>query len=129
MAKRHAGRGDVIEHDVGDAGRLAMGGDTDDRRWNVEGELSVDNEKAVDSATHEEFLILVLEVRLAEMADGEVEEAFLEKIFFDAEHDAGEVAFTEFRSDDADGVGKAGAQHAGVQVGAVGEFRGGGVNA
>jgi hypothetical protein len=47
----------------------------------------------------------------------------------DAEHDAGEVAFAEFGSDDADGVGETGAQHAGVQVGVVIEFFGGGVNA
>jgi hypothetical protein len=67
-------------------------------------------------------------VGLAEMGDGEVEEAFLEKVLLDAEHDSGEVAFAEFGSDDADGVGEAGAQHAGVQVGAVIKFLGGGVN-
>jgi len=78
---------------------------------NLEGELRVDEEKAVDAAAHEELLILVFEIRLAEMADGEVEEAFLEKVLLDTVHDSGEVAFAEFRSDDADGVGEAGPQH------------------
>jgi hypothetical protein len=84
MAKRHAGGGVVIEHDVGDAGRLAVRGDADDGGGNVEGELRVDEEKAIDAAAHEEFLIPVFEVGLAEMAYGEVEEAFLEKILLDA---------------------------------------------
>ena len=95
----------------------------------LSGEFGIDEEKAVDAAAHEELLILVFEIGLAEMADGEVEEAFLEEVLFDAEHDAGEVAFAEFGGDDADGVGETGAQHAGVQVGAVSEFFGGGVNA
>ena len=110
-------------------GIAAVRGDADDGGGNVEGELCIDEEKAVDAAAHEEFLILVFEVGLAEMADGEVEEAFLEKVLLDAEHDSGEVAFAEFGSDDADGVGETGAQHAGVQVGAVVEFFCGGVNA
>jgi hypothetical protein len=129
VAKRYAGRGVLIEHDVGDAGGRAVRGDADDGDRDVEGELRVDEEEAVDAAAHEELLILVFEIGLAEMADGEVEEAFLEKMLFDAEHDSGEVALAEFGSDDADGVGEAGALHAGVQVGAVGEFFGGGVNA
>jgi hypothetical protein len=84
MAKRHAGGGVVIEHDVGDTGGLAVRGDADDGGGNVEAELGIDEEKAIDTAAHEEFLILVLEVGLAEMADGEVEEAFLKKILLDA---------------------------------------------
>jgi hypothetical protein len=128
VTKRHAGRDVVIEHDVGDAGIPAVRGDADDGDGNVEGELRVDEEKAVDAA-QEEFLILVFEIGLAEMADCEVKKAFLEEILLDAEHDAGEVALAEFGSDDADGVGETGAQHAGVQVGAVIEFFGGGVNA
>ena len=129
VAERQAGGGGVIEHDVGDAGRVAVRGDADDGDGNVDGEFGVDEEETVDAAAHEEFLILLSEVGLAEMADGEVEEAFLEEVLLDAEHDAGEVAFAEFGDDDADGVGEAGAEHAGVQVGAVGEFFGGGVNA
>jgi hypothetical protein len=46
---------------------------------NVEEELSIDEEKAVDAAAHEEFLMLVFEVGLAEMADSEVEKTFLER--------------------------------------------------
>ena len=129
MAERHAGRDVVIEHDVGDAGGFAVRGDADDGERDVEGELGIDQEKAIDAAAHEEFLVLLSEVGLAEMADGEVEKAFLEKILLDAEHDAGEVAFAEFGNDDADGVGEAGAQHAGVQVGAIVKFFCGGVNA
>jgi hypothetical protein len=35
---------------------------------------------------------------------------------------AGEVALAEFGNDDANGIGETGAQHAGVQVGAVGKL-------
>ena len=108
---------------------LCCGGDADDREGDVGGEFGVDEEKAVDAAAHEEFLVLLAEIGPAEMADGEVEEAFLQEVLFDAEHDAGEVAFAEFGNDDADGVGEAGAEHAGVEVGAVIKFLGGGVNA
>jgi hypothetical protein len=34
--------------------------------------VRVYEEKAVDAAVHQEFLILVFEIRVAEMADGEV---------------------------------------------------------
>ncbi len=119
----------MIEHDVGDAGIPAVRGDADDGDRDVEGELRIDEEKAIDASAHEELLILVFEIGLAEMADGEVEKAFLEKVLLDTEHDSGEVALAEFGSDDADGVGETGAQHAGVQVGAVIKFFGGGVNA
>ncbi len=53
------------------------------------------------------------------MADGEVEEALLKKVLLDTEHDAREVAFTQLRNDDANGVGDTGAQHAGMQIGAI----------
>src|SRR5260370_3184209 len=108
VAKSHAGRGVVIEHDIGDAGRLAVRRDSDDGGRNVEGELRIDEEKTIDTAAHEEFLILVFEIGLAEMADGEVEKTFLEKVLLDAEHDSGEVALAKFGSDDAEGVGEAG---------------------
>src|SRR6266550_1296420 len=87
VAKRHACGDVVIEHDVGDAGIRAVRGDADDGDGNLEGELGVDEEKAVDAAAHEELLILVFEIGLAEMADGEVEKAFLEEVLLDAEHD------------------------------------------
>ena len=90
--------------------------------------MGVDEEEAVDAATHEKLLILVFEIGLAEMADSEVEKAFLEEILLDAEHDAGEVTFAELRGDDADGVGEAGAQHAGVEIGTIVEFLCGGVH-
>ena len=92
-------------------------------------EFGVDEEKAVDGAIHEELGVLVDEVGAAEMADGEVEVAGLEEVLFDAEHEAGEVAFAEFGDDDPDGVGEACAEHAGVEVGAVLEFFGGGEDA
>jgi hypothetical protein len=76
-------------------------GDADDRGRNVEGELGIDEEKAVDAAADEELLILVFEVGLAEMADGQVEKAFMEEVLLDTEHDSGEVALAEFGSDDA----------------------------
>jgi hypothetical protein len=74
----------VIEHNVGDGWTPTVRGDADDGDGNVEGELRVDEEEAVDAAAHEEFLILVFEIGLAEMADGEVEKAFLKKVLLDA---------------------------------------------
>ena len=129
MAESHAGRDVMIEHYIGDAIGFAVGRDADDRSRDVESELSVDEEKAVDAATHEEFLVLIFKVGLSEVADGEVKEAFLEEVLLDTQHDAGDVAFAEFGHDDADGVGEAGAQHACVQVGAVIKLFGSGVNA
>jgi hypothetical protein len=85
VANRHAGRGVVIERDVGDAGILAVRRNADDGERDIEGELCIDEEKAIDASAHEELLILVFEIGPAEMADGEVEKAFLEKVLLDAE--------------------------------------------
>ena len=129
MEQGHAGRDIVIDHDIGDAAIPSVRGNADDGNGNVERELRVDKEKAIDAAAQEKLLILVLEVGLAEMADSEVEEAVLKKVLLDAEHDSGEIAFAELGRDDADGVGEARAQHACVEVGAIAEFFCGGVYA
>ena len=129
MTQGHLGGAVVIERDVGEAGGFAVGGDADDGDGDLGAELGVDEQEAVDGAVHEEFGILLDEVGPAEMADGEVEEAFLEEVLLDAEHDAGEVAFAELGNDDADGIGEAGAQHARVEVGTVLKLFGGGEDA
>jgi hypothetical protein len=128
MLEGDAGGEIVIEHDICDAGCFAVNGDADERQRYVGGRFGVDEKKAIDAAPHEEFLIFLPEVGLAEVADDEGEEALLEEILFDAEHDAGDVALAELGNDDADGISEAGPQHASVKVGAVGEFFGGGVD-
>jgi len=49
-------------------------------------QLSVDEEKAVDSAPLEYVAILLVEVELAEMAHDEVEKALLEPVLLDPEY-------------------------------------------
>ena len=116
----------MVEDDVGDAGSLDVRGDSDGGDRDAFAQLGVDEQETVDGAVHEEVGVLVDEVGAAEVADGEVEVAGLEEILLDTEHEAGEVAFAELRDDDPDGVGEPGAEHAGVQVGAVLKFFGGG---
>jgi hypothetical protein len=115
----------VIEHGVGNAGNLAVSRDADGRNGDFVVKLGVDGQEAVDGAVHQQVGILLDEVGTSEMAHCEVEEALLHEVLLDAEHDAGEVAFGEFGDDDADGVRKTRAQHAGVHVGSVVEFFGG----
>ena len=59
----------VIEHHIGDTGGLAVGGDADDRKRNIERQLGIDQEKAVDASAHEKPLIFISKVIAAEMAD------------------------------------------------------------
>src|SRR5260370_29782345 len=68
-AKSHAGRGVVIEHDIGDAGRLAVRRDSDDAGRNVEGELRIDEEKTSDTADNAELLTLDFEIGLVLLDD------------------------------------------------------------
>jgi hypothetical protein len=124
VAECDAGGAVVVKDNVGDAGELDVGGDADGRKWDFFAEVGVDEEKAVDGAVDEELGILLNEIGAAEVTDGEVEVAGLEEELLDAEHEAGKVAFAKFGHDDANGVGEAGAEHPGVDVGAVLEFFG-----
>lgn len=112
----------MVEHDVGDAGDFYVRGDADSGKGDSFGEFRIDEEEAIDCTTDEEVRILLEEVGAAEMADGEVEISSLEEVLLDAKHEAGEVAFAEFRNDYAYSVGKASSKHACVNVGTVIEF-------
>jgi len=122
VLKGHAGGSIVIEHDVRDAGCVAVDGDSDDGKGYIDGKFCVDEKKAIDAAAHEELLVLLSEIGLAEMAHGKGEETLLQEILLDAEHYASDVSFAEFWNDDADGVSESGTQDASVQVGAISEF-------
>jgi hypothetical protein len=122
VAKGSAGGAVVVEHDVGDARDFDMRGDADDGKRNSFGKFCIDEEEAVDGTTDEEVGVLLEEIGAAEVTDSEVEVAGLEEVLLDAKHESGEVAFAELGDDYADGVGKAGPEHACMQVGAVVEF-------
>ncbi len=112
----------VVEDEIGDSGNADVGGDSDCGKGDALAQFGVDEKKTVDGAADEEVGVFLDEVGSAEMADGEVEIAGLKEIFFDAEHEAGEVALAELGDDDAHGVGEPGAKHAGVYVGTILEF-------
>jgi len=115
----------MIEEDVGDAGNLDVGRDSDGGDGDLLAKVGVDEEEAVDGAIEEELRVLLDEIGAAEVADGEVEVAGLEEVLLDAEHEAGKVAFAELRNYDSYGVGEPGAEHARVDVGAVLKLLGG----
>jgi len=119
VAKSEACGAIVVEHDVCNAGSADVGGDADDRKGNALGQLRIDEQEAVDGAADEEVRIFLEKIWTAEMTDSEVEVAGLQKIFFDSQHEAGEVAFAELGNDDANGIGEPGAKHAGVHVGTI----------
>jgi hypothetical protein len=124
-----AGGAVVVEHEVGDAGNADVRGDSDGWKRNALAEIGVDEKEAIDGAADEKVRIFFDEIGMAEMTDGEVEITGLQEIFFNTEHESGEVAFAELGDDDADGVGEAGSEHAGVHIGPVLKFFGGVENA
>jgi hypothetical protein len=109
----------VIEDEIGDPGNADVRGDSDGGERDALAQIGVDEKKTVDGAADEEVGVLLDEVGPAEMADGEVEIAGLKEIFFDADHEACEVALAELGDDDAYGIGEPGAKHAGVYVGTI----------
>jgi hypothetical protein len=119
MAKCKSSGAIMIEHDIGDTGSFDVRGDADRGKRDSLWKFCVDEEKAVDGAANEEVGIFLEEVGTAEMTDSEIKISSLKEVLLDAEHEAGEVAFAEFRDDYADGVGESGAEHAGMKVGAV----------
>jgi hypothetical protein len=119
MTKRETSGAVVVQYDIGDSGDIDVGRDANGGEWNALAQLGVDEQEAIDCAADKEVRIFLDEVASTEMAHGEVEIPGLEEIFFDAQHETGEVAFAEFGDDDADCVRKPSAKHAGMDVGAV----------
>src|SRR6185437_15149853 len=69
----------MVEHNIGNARHGAVRRDADDRKSHFVAKLRVYHQKAIDGAVHQELGVFLDQVRAAEMADGEVEEALLQE--------------------------------------------------
>ncbi len=119
----------VVEDDVGDTGDFVVSGDGDDGQREVEVPGGIDGDEAIHRSLLEHTWVLVDQIGTVAMAGDEVEVTLLQEIVFDAAHDGGGIAVTDFGDDDSDGETALGAQRAGEEVGTIFEFAGGGEDA
>ena len=119
VAQRQLGGAALVKHHVGHALNFAVPGDGDGGRLEPVFEYGVNDDEALDAAVEQQPRVLLNEVRLAPVADGEVEVALFEQQLLGAGEHLRGVVVVEVGHQHADGEGLPLAQRARVKAGPV----------
>ena len=122
MTKRQLSGLALVEDHIGDAVNVAMGGHGDGGHRKIVVKRGIHEDESLGSAAHQQARILVYQLGLMAMMRGELEIALLHQVIADTAEHLGVIALTQFRHQDADGMGATIAQGAGEQAGLIVEL-------